>query len=118
MITTFDNYNPQTDFQTAKNWLTDQINNTKGLVKQSRIKEKYVSYLELLDTFSEENQNITRKELTVIKNAFDKLFGQYYGLNLNGVQGKEAKEKLYKDLGVYSWEYKGALQMNNIYGLI
>lgn len=117
MITKFDNYSEQIDFQKTKEWLTDQILNTKGLVKQSRIKEKYIDYLDTLDSFSEENQNITKKELTVIKNSFDKLFSQYYG-GLKHANDKEERENFYNKLGVKSWEYEGPLRLVSVYGII
>jgi hypothetical protein len=44
-----------------------------------RMKEKYTGFLNQLDDFTESNQTIEKKELTKIKNSFDRLYGDYYG---------------------------------------
>ena len=80
MITQFKNYVLESSsFQTTKDFLVDLIENKKGFVRMKRMKEKFIDYLNRLYDFSEDNQTIEKKELTQIKNAFDKLYGTYYG---------------------------------------
>ena len=70
------------------NWFIEQINNTKDLVRSKKTKEKLVNYLNKINDFTEQNQTISKKELTQVENAFNKLCVTYYGLlkgnDLNG----------------------------------
>lgn len=101
------------NFKDAKDFLIDLIINRKGYVRVKKTKEKYVSFLKKLYEFSEENQVIQKKELTIIKNAIDKLCGIYYNSSKN--ESKIDFEKILKKLNIQSWDYKGPLRMIHVY---
>lgn len=98
MITKFNDYN-NSSFSNTKNWLIDIIQNKKGFVKMNKIKDKYINYLNLIDDFSEENQTIEKKELTQIKNTFDKLYGIFYGTIADKYEIKDNLNKIAKNKG-------------------
>lgn len=60
-----------------KNWIINILSD-KSIVRTKNTKEKLEGYLEKLYSFSEENQNIDKKELTKIYNDFDNVFSTYY----------------------------------------
>jgi hypothetical protein len=113
-VVKFDDFlNESVDFQDTKDWMTNEIQTKKGFVKMKRMKEKYIGFLDRMEEFSEENQTIPKKELTQIKNAFDKLCSAYY----YDPKKKADQELMYDKLGVKFWDYDGPLRFIAMYGV-
>ena len=66
------------NFSDIKNWFLNYIGKTYILHSQVKMSEKFISHILTIDKFSEENINISKKDLTKIYNDFSKLCVHYY----------------------------------------
>jgi len=76
-------------FSSTKGWFIDAIDNIKGFVRSNNTRTKYKDYLKAIENFSEENQTISKKELTKIKNDLSDLCTSYYSILDNIVEVKD-----------------------------
>jgi hypothetical protein len=88
-----------------KNWINNVLSD-KSIIRTKNTKEKLEGYLDKIYSFSEDNQIIDKKELTKIKNDFDKIMSTYYSLIGTTEEKSEILEEIAKSKG-YSL-YKAA----------